>query len=322
MLNDGCCESAALRFSSFQCSQRLKVTPLPPRPGHRPNRNPPCLHARGRQYEPGKRQTTCPLLPSLRTDFVNCDTIIEFPRIQSSSLRFFGPRDVSRSPLGRRFPGSSTRRPEGPGSRRKAGVAFYVANAKIHVDGKVITLPRIGKVKMREALRFEGKIAGATVSRTADRWFIAINVEVDMPIVLCEDQARTVDVDLGVKRLTTLSDGSLVEGPKPLRGNLKRLVRAVSDMGLGAFRRQIDYKAELSLTKVMVADRWFPSSKLCVRCGRLHAGLTLKCRTFKCDGCGHAGDRDQHAARNLKRHLGLQGNPYACAHPSARLSVN
>ncbi len=43
---------------------------------------------------------------------------------------------------------------------------------------KSIRLPKIGWVKMTEALRFEGKILGATVSRTADRWFVAIQVEV------------------------------------------------------------------------------------------------------------------------------------------------
>ena len=54
-----------------------------------------------------------------------------------------------------------------------------------------------------EALRFDGKVIGATVSRTSDRWFVAISVEVDLPSVRCENQARTVGVDLGVKRLAT-----------------------------------------------------------------------------------------------------------------------
>lgn len=100
-----------------------------------------------------------------------------------------------------------------------------MANDNFHTDGHVVTLPRIGKVRMCEALRFEGKVTGATVSRTADRWFVAIRVEVDLPVVRCESQARTVGVDLGVSRLATLSDGTVITGPKPLRSSLKRLAR-------------------------------------------------------------------------------------------------
>ena len=49
--------------------------------------------------------------------------------------------------------------------------SFYIANDTFSLDGQTIRLPRIGEVAMTEALRFEGKILGATVSRTADRWF-------------------------------------------------------------------------------------------------------------------------------------------------------
>ena len=49
----------------------------------------------------------------------------------------------------------------------------------------------------------------------------------------------------------------------------------------------------------------------------LHAGLTLKDRTFECDSCGHAEDRDPYAFRNLERYPGLQWSPYASGHPSA-----
>lgn len=52
--------------------------------------------------------------------------------------------------------------------------SFYVANDQFKVSGQMIRLPKIGLVRMTEALRFSGKILGATVSRTADRWFVAI----------------------------------------------------------------------------------------------------------------------------------------------------
>ena len=83
------------------------------------------------------------------------------------------------------------------------------------------------------------------------------------------------------------------------------------------FRRQLGYKAQPSLTKVVAVGRWFPSSRLCMKCGTLQGGLTLNDRTFERAGCGHVEDRELHAARNLERRPGFQGNPYACEHQSA-----
>ena len=88
-------------------------------------------------------------------------------------------------------------------------------------------------------------------------------------------------------------------------------------MGFGEFRRQLAYKVQGSCCEVIVADRWFASSRLCRICGSLHAALTLKERVFQCGGCGHAEDRDLNAARNLERYPGLRGNPDACGHPGS-----
>jgi putative transposase len=69
-----------------------------------------------------------------------------------------------------------------------------------------------------------GKIKSAIVSRTADRWFVSLSVEVDHTIPVRETQV-VGGVDLGVKALATLSDGTTIEGPKALRRNLKTLRR-------------------------------------------------------------------------------------------------
>ena len=337
-----------------------------------------------RQHKAGEKPTAM----SLKKQF-NAIKGERFPWVYES------PRDANAQPfanLGKAFQCFFNKGAKRPRFKKKGKCrdAFYVANDKFRVDGKVITLPRIGKVRMCEALRFAGKVTGATVSRTADRWFVAISVEGDLPVVPCENQARTVGVDLGVGRLATLSDGTLVEGPKPLRSKLRRLARlnrrlhrkvagssnrakaamraarchgrvarirgdalhklttslvrtygriviedlnvkgmvrnrrlarAISDMGLGEFRRQLAYKAQPSVSEVVVADRWFASSKSCRLCGALNDGLMLKDRTFECNGCGHREDRDLNAARNLERYPGLQGNPHACGHLSAGRSV-
>ena len=57
--------------------------------------------------------------------------------------------------------------------------SFYVANDLFAVDGRWIRLPRIGWIRMREALRLTGKIMSATVSREAGRWFVSIQVQTE-----------------------------------------------------------------------------------------------------------------------------------------------
>jgi putative transposase len=270
--------------------------------------------------------------------------------------------------------------------------SFYVANDKFQVIGRVICLPKVGKVAMTEALRFEGKILGATVSRTADRWFVAIQVKVPDHIFHCRRAGNgTVGVDLGVKAAVTLSNGEAIEAPKPLKAALRRLrirsrrisrkieaakvaagfaararlpkgtclpvsnnrrksaatlarlhlrianvradfthklttrlcrenqavviedlhvkgmlandrlARAISDVGFGMFRSQIEYKAKRYGTRLVIADRRYPSSRLCSVCGWKNDALTLKDRQWTCPKCGTHHDRDVNAALNLKR---------------------
>jgi len=82
---------------------------------------------------------------------------------------------------------------------------FSLSNDQFYVEGDRIHLPRIGFVRMRESLRFVGKVMSATVSRTADRWFVSIAVELpDTPPVENQDVGG---VDLGVTTLATLSTG-------------------------------------------------------------------------------------------------------------------
>jgi putative transposase len=76
-------------------------------------------------------------------------------------------------------------------------------------------------------------------------------------------------------------------------------------MGFYEFRRQLDYKAPIAGAHVIVADRWFPSSKRCSLCGEKHSGLKLSDRTFVCPTCSFKIDRDINAARNLEMYPDL-----------------
>ena len=79
----------------------------------------------------------------------------------------------------------------------------------------------------------------------------------------------------------------------------KHLSKAVQQQGFYEFRRQIEYKAMWNNIPVVIADRFFPSSKLCSCCGAVKKDLKLSDRIYKCE-CGNVIDRDYQAALNLK----------------------
>lgn len=284
--------------------------------------------------------------------------------------------------LGGAFRSFFEKRGRYPRFKKKGGRdSFCAANeaGTFRVDGKRIKLPVVGWVRMREAVRFTGKLKRVTVSREADRWFASIMVETD-DIKPVEQPKEAVGVDLGVTTLATLSDGDPVPGPKAHKALLDRLrrtsrslsrkrkgsanrrkakaklarlhsriaavrrdathkattmlaktyrrigiedlnvrgmarnrhlARSIMDGGFFEFRRQLDYKARFYGATVVVADRWFPSSKTCSCCGSVKAELALSQRTFHCDACGHEIDRDLNAARNLE-HLAASSAVSAC----------
>ena len=245
------------------------------------------------------------------------------------------------------------------------------------VENKKVKLPKIGWVRMRQCIRWPGCIKQVTVSRIADRWYASFLIDTDtLPHI--RKNHGVVGVDLGIKSLATLSDGTKIDGPKPhtqllrklrklnkklsrskrykdsdgrwvdsrrrqevkqklsrlharisnirkdalhklttdlvlnydligiedlnVAGMIRnrRLARHIMDQSFGEFRRQLEYKAAWYGTKIIVADRFFPSSKMCSRCGSVKESLSLNERTYQCD-CGNVIDRDVNAAINLER---------------------
>ncbi|MFD0576217.1 IS607 family element RNA-guided endonuclease TnpB [Dactylosporangium darangshiense] len=79
----------------------------------------------------------------------------------------------------------------------------------------------------------------------------------------------------------------------------RRLARHIADAGFAQLRRQLQYKSEWTGGRLVVADRWYPSSKTCSGCGAVKAKLPLSERTYTCTTCGLVLDRDLNAARNL-----------------------
>jgi len=253
---------------------------------------------------------------------------------------------------------------------KKKGIhdSFYIGNDHFDIDGKKIRFPKLGWVKMRECLRFPGKVISAAVSRIAGMWFVSISVKLGTSPAACESQA-VAGVDLGIAKLAAVSDGSVTENPKAYRklekklaklqrslsrkvkgsknrekakrkaarlhyriscirqdtlhklttelaGNYQTVViedlnvkgmmrnqklsKAVADTGCHEFRRQLEYKMRITGGRLIVADRWFPSTKKCSGCGNINTEITLSDRIYTCTVCGLTIDRDLNAALNLK----------------------
>lgn len=79
----------------------------------------------------------------------------------------------------------------------------------------------------------------------------------------------------------------------------RHLAKAIADCGWAEFRRQLEYKCSRADRRLMVIDRWYPSSKTCSNCGHLLAQLELSTRRWTCPACRTRHDRDINAAKNI-----------------------
>lgn len=79
----------------------------------------------------------------------------------------------------------------------------------------------------------------------------------------------------------------------------RHLSKAVQNQGFFEFRKQLIYKCDSKGIQLIIADRFYPSSKLCSCCGTIKKDLKLSDRVYRCD-CGNVIDRDFQASLNLK----------------------
>jgi len=124
-------------------------------------------------------------------------------------------------------------------------------NGTIRFEGRKLRLPRIGKIRIKERRKryYRGRILSVTVRRRANRWFVSVTVEEDIkdpkPIV-----SSAVGVDLGIKTLATLSDGTTFSNPRALGKRIKKLrklSRSLSRKKKGSMNRE---KAKLRLARI------------------------------------------------------------------------
>lgn len=184
------------------------------------------------------------------------------------------------------------------------GVDLGIKTLAMLSTGEAIPNPRyLGKSlrKVRRLSRAASRRRGPdrrTRQQPSNRWHRA-------SVALGKAQGRVADQrrDVLHKATTGLTGrfGTLVVEDLHVRGMLanRRLARHVADASFAEFRRQIEYKAAWRGGTVIVADRWFASSKTCSGCGTAKAKLALSERTYVCTACGLVLDRDENAARNL-----------------------
>lgn len=114
---------------------------------------------------------------------------------------------------------------------KKKGVhdSFQLDNLNVRLKGKYLSIPLLkAPIKMAEELRYkDGKVLSATISRTANHWYVAIQVEIARPdhIHKTISENQTIGVDVGVKALAVLSDGTAFTGNKPSKKYGKKLRR-------------------------------------------------------------------------------------------------
>src|SRR5260370_21941706 len=109
-------------------------------------------------------------------------------------------------------------------SKKRSKPSFYLANDQFELKDHHVWIPKLGWVNMSENLRFQGKVTGARVTRTADWWFISMTVE--CPDATPDSKKAAVCIDVGLNRLATLSTGEEYENQAFLKTALGKLRQA------------------------------------------------------------------------------------------------
>lgn len=184
------------------------------------------------------------------------------------------------------------------------GVDVGIRHLAVLSTGELVDNPRhlvAAQIRMRRLGRALSRRTGPdrrTGQRASNRWQRAATR-------LGRAHARVVNLRRdGLHKFTTRlasEHGTIVVEDLNVAGMLRnrRLARHIADASFGELRRQLTYKMEWNGGRLIVANRWYPSSKTCSGCGAVKAKLALSERTYTCETCGLVMDRDRNASLNL-----------------------
>ena len=175
--------------------------------------------------------------------------------------------------------------------KKSKAIGSFRLTGAIHVFSDAVQLPRIGKVRLHEHgyIPTNAKILNATVSEHAGRWYVSIQMEEEQekPIPTA---TTAIGVDLGIKTLATLSDGTTFANPRALKHHLKklkRLERAKSRRKKGSKNRN---KARKAIAKTHA------------RIAYIRKDASHKLTSYLCKNHALVAIEDLHVAGMLKNH--------------------
>ncbi len=134
--------------------------------------------------------------------------------------------------------------------KRGSRQSWTTDEQSVQVEGKRVKLPKIGWVKMFEALRFDGPIIKVTISRTAHRWFISITVETEDTEAVDTSTHPVIGIDVGINILATLDNGTKYDNPRPLKRYERKLKRASRKLSKKHFLSNNWYKQKRKLERI------------------------------------------------------------------------
>ena len=172
------------------------------------------------------------------------------------------------------------------------GVTHFAATS----DGDKIANPRHLERRARNLARFQRRMARCRKGSANQRKAAAKVARAHRKV----RNARSDFLHRASTRLVREHDVIVIEDLN-VSGMVRNrhLARVISDCGWGEFRRQLAYKCERYGRRLVIIDRWYPSSKTCSACGHLLADLSLSTRQWRCSSCGARHDRDINAAKNI-----------------------
>ena len=195
------------------------------------------------------------------------------------------------------------------------GIDLGVKSLATLSDGEVMANPRHLKRRLKKLKRLQRMVSrrqkGGKNRKKAVKKLARLHRQI-------KNQRRNTLHQVTTRLAKTKS--VLVMEDLNVAGMLKNhhLAQAIGDVGFYEFKRQLHYKASWYGSRVILADRWEPSSKTCSGCGWLDETLTLSTRTFHCQQCGLMLDRDLNAAINLAQLAGSSSDSLnACGAASA-----
>jgi putative transposase len=183
-----------------------------------------------------------------------------------------------------------------PATGRAVGVDLGITDFAVTSDGQRIANPRHLERKARSLARYQRRLARCQPG-SANR------AKARAKAARAHRKVRSARTDFLHKASTRLvRDHDVIVLEDLAVQNMvrnRKLAKAIADCGWGTFRAMLGYKAARYGRRVIVIDRWYPSSKMCSACGYLLTELSLSTRMWQCPSCGTRHDRDVNAAKNI-----------------------